>query len=376
MAFEIISQPAGFCLADDIFFYKIKDTSAVAFSTATWTLILKDNDNNEYEYQYTSIYFADKTTYLNISDMVRALATQLRSFPDADIFALASYVQVYLNVNSTSGTYTFNPCFSILGQFSANQKDFLPINGLKSFTPFFANGLIFKAATNTQQYALNNSYLLSSFYIQYYGSFKINYDFYENNTLIRSEEFAMDSLYAFDNNISIFRTYNHLVNFGDLSSENITRIVATLQLAIGIQKSESIYYTVQYQNETDNRRVFVFRNKKGGAQVLHTNGTETIRVAQAANRLEGTFQEKDYSQRQNTKQVVYNTSDETIYETSTGYMNKPQFDNITDIFYAQDVWLWENEKFVAVEIDNNASEKFDNNNGIFYAKLAWKYGYR
>jgi len=372
MAFEIISQPAGFCLADDIFFYKIKDTSAVAFSTATWTLTLKDNASNEYEYQYNSIYFADKTTYLNISDMVRALCTQIRTFPTSQAFALRSFVEVNLQINIIGSNISFPVSYVILGQYTIAEKDRLPVSGTRNYQNVI--GTLFNLQTTNAplQYVINNSYLMLSFFNINNASFLIRLDFYSNDTLIRSEELDISSTQNIDN----FYTINYLYKLDDVSDDNITTINAYLANPGNASGSDVQFYRVMYQNETDNRRVFVFRNKKGGAQVLHTNGTETIRVAQVANRLEGSFQEKDYSERQKTKQVVYNTSDETIYETSTGYMNKPQFDNITDIFYTQDVWLWENEKFVAVEIDNNASEKFDNNNGIFYAKLAWKYAYR
>jgi hypothetical protein len=372
MAFEIISQPAGFCLADDIFFYKVKNTDAAAFSNVTWTLNLKDNAGNEYEYQYNSIYFADKTTYLNVSDMVRALCTQIRTFPTSQAFALRSFVEVNLQINLPNGRLAFPLSYVILGQYTILEKDRLPVSGTRNYQNVIGTLFDLKPTNAPLQYVINNSFLMLSFFNINNALFLIRLDFYSNDTFIRSEELDISSTQNTDN----LYTINYLYKLDDVSEDNITTINAYLANPGYASGSDVQFYRVVYQNETDNRRVFVFRNKKGGAQVLHTNGTETIRVAQAANRLEGTFQEKDYSQRQNTKQVVYNTSDETIYETSTGYMNKPQFDNITDILYAQDVWLWENDKFVAVEIDNNASEKFDNNNGLFYAKLAWKYAYR
>lgn len=372
MAFEIITSPSGYCLADDIFYYKVKDTLAAALSNATWTLILRDSSGNEYEYQYISVFLPDKTTYINVSEMVRALAAQLRNFPEGLAFALRSLVEVSINITSASGNYIFDPCRAILGKYSSNEKDFAPVNGEKLFFNFIGPFYDLKCTNKPLQYALNNSKVLFSFYNLNNTSFLLRLDFYSNLNFVKTTVLDLTSI-DFDENLY---TINYLYDLGDLSEDNITTINAYLAKPPTSLGSEVQFIRVLYQPETDNRRVFVFRNKKGGAQVLHTNGEETIKTGFSSQLLDGTFSEKDYNQRNKPLQTRYNTSDETIYETTTGYMTKPQFDNILDIFGETDVWLYENGKYVAVELMNEASEKFDNNNGLFYAKLLWKYAHR
>lgn len=366
MAYSVLEKPQGFTLADNIHFYKIQETSLPPGTPCVFAIYLENAAFESEFYQFASVLDANHQTYIDVSEIVRNFSEQNLTFADALPQVLNSFIRYQVSLIINSGTYSLGYVSVLYGRFTPAQKNVPIISSVRTYEQYMFTDTLGKRATlQSRIFGYYGHQVLVPFYFrnqtadsldvftQYYLADELIMGGYSPIGITTSSGIA-NALVSLPDDVEYDRVYVSLVDADTTVTETV--------LVYAMRNPLPSY-----------SRTFVWINAMGGLTLLQTLGEENQQAETKDSRFISEYSTKNYSNPHKSNLVVYNVRRGINYETHTGPLMREVYDTLQDLLSNKYVWLLENGKLVAIQIDSLDNDPIKTSETNYFSKIKWHY---
>jgi hypothetical protein len=367
MAYSVLERPQGFTLSDNIHFYKVQETSLPSGTPCVFAIYLENAAFESEFYQFASVLDANHQTYIDVSEIVRNFSEQNLQFTDTLPMELKSFIryQVSLIINTT--TYSMGYVSVLYGRFTPAQKNVPIISSVRTYEQYMFTDTLGKRAT------------LQPRIFGYYGHQTLVPFYFRNQTADSLDVFTQYYLGA---DLVVVAPPAPI---GITTSSGVANVLIPLPDTVEYDRvyvtlvdadnsvTETVLVYAMRNNLPSYSRTFVWINAMGGISMLQTLGEESQQAETKDSRFISEYSTKNYSNPHKSNLVVYNIQRGINYETHTGPLMREVYETLPDVLSNKYVWLLENDKLVAIQIDGLELDPIKTSETNYFSKIKWHY---
>lgn len=382
MALEKLAGLNGAAFADNIFYYKIRNTAVAVGYYAQWYIAFNLPNLGTYKnITLKSVMDGNKESFIDVSDIVQAEVLAIQTTMPALSGWHFNSLEYNIGVLMPDGTYVIGSNIKVFwGQISLKLKQRPYISGYRSYLDLVIDNLNkgMPAQASNVSYMYRGGRKFFSFYFlgsQFFThpSLDLVADYYKDGSIASTVVIASYLSSSFGAITAIVPClYGELVDTSVDDWEKVEVYVRNHFTAVAVTNKITAY--PKYIKLPSHTRQFIWRNSRGGYSSIQTIGSDVENTKRKGSSLMQSFGYIDHTQPSTSLLSYYDLQDNKEITTYNGYVMKAESEELAEILKNPFVWVREPDGTLnsiavsATELITSDSETYNYN-----LKITWSY---